>query len=224
MFGDPKTYSDALWEKYMDKFSTQGNQERTLEEQNMRAKSVNFGIVYGRSAATIAEEFRIPGQEAQDWINAWKRRYATAWEFIGSCRAAPMHGRNLITPFGRKRRFQIVSMERLNDIQNQAANFPEQSIASDCVTHTGMAMQEIARQEFGAYLVNTVYDSLIFEMPIDDMDRVFELGALTLRTLREIPKKWGLTLIPFVGDLKIGTRWGSGKKVKIPEHIAERYV
>lgn len=232
MFGDPKSYDNKLWDFFRDKFSCadvfdlQGNQiatwqDRTLEEQNMRAKCVNFGIVYGRTAPSIAEEFKMPVDEAQQWINAWFKKYAVAREFILSCRNAPLYGRNLITPFGRKRRFQIVNRERLNDIQNQAANFPEQSIAVDCVTHCGMDVQEMAFYEYDAYLVNSVYDSLMFELP-NDQYKALELGARVLKRLGEIPKEWGLNLIPFKGDIKLGTRWGNLQKTPIPDDIKQR--
>lgn len=232
MFGQSREYSDHQWHLFREKFSAEDVfdqdgklqatwQDRTLEEQNMRAKCVNFGIVYGRTAPSIAEEFKMPVAEAQEWINKWFIKYAVAREFILSCRSAPLKGQNLITPFGRKRRFQIVNQERLNDIQNQAANFPEQSIAVDCVTHCGMDVQVMAKHEYDADIVNTVYDSLMFELP-NDVPKALELGARVLKRLGEVAREWGLTLIPFKGDVKIGTRWGSLKKTPIPDDIKQR--
>lgn len=222
MFGHPSQYTQETVDFYMDKFSTHGDYARTLNEQNMRAKSVNFGIVYGRGADSLAEEFKIPRQEASEWIQKWFAKYAGAHEFIQKCRNSPLQGQNLVTPFGRKRRFQIINRERLNDIQNQAANFPEQSIACDIVTHTGLLVQEMAYYEYNAHIVNTVYDSLLFEMPADT-PRALELGCRVLQTLASVPKKWGLTHIPFRGDLKIGTRWGSLQKLPIPETLKAQY-
>jgi DNA polymerase-1 len=215
MYGDPQSYTDTRWQFFMEKFSTT-DQGRTLEEQNMRAKCVNFGIVYGRTAPSIAEEFKMPIPEAQDWINKWFAKYCVAREFILQCRSAPLKGMNLVTPFGRKRRFQIVNPERVNDIQNQAANFPEQSIASDIVTHTGMRIQDEAFHNYGALLVNTVYDSLLFELP-NNQERAMELGRKVVNLIGSIPKEWGLHRIPFVADIKIGRRWGSDPDNKYPE-------
>jgi uracil-DNA glycosylase family 4 len=222
MFGPPETYQSIDWDRFMEKFSTHNDKTRTLDEQNMRAKCVNFGIVYGRTAPSIAEEFRMPVDEAQEWINKWFRKYSVAREYILRCRQAPVQGKNLITPFGRKRRFQVVNKERLNDIQNQAANFPEQSIACDIVTHTGMRIQDEAYHTYGAHIVNTVYDSIIFELPNHDLNKVFELGTKTLTLLKKTAIDWGLTKIPFVGDIKLGDRWGSLKKTPIPDHIKQR--
>lgn len=211
MYGEPGEYNEETWTRWGEFFSTVNDKDRTLEEQNMRAKAVNFGIVYGRTAPSLAEEFKMPVDEATRWIQAWFKKYAVAREFILQCRSAPLKGMNLITPFGRKRRFQIVNAERLTDIQNQAANFPEQSIAVDIVTHTGMIVQEMAYYEYNAFLVNTVYDSLLFELP-DDIPKALELGAKVLKVLGEVPKKWGLTAVPFKGDIKLGRRWGSDSK------------
>jgi DNA polymerase-1 len=217
MFGDPKTYSEEIVQYFMDKFSVT-EMERVLEEQNMRAKCVNFGIVYGRTPPSIAEEFKMPVHEAQEWVNKWFRKYSGAYKFIQQCRAAPIRGQNLITPFGRKRRFQIVSPEKLNDAQNQAANFPEQSIASDCVMHTGMRVIDRAEKEYKAFMINTVYDSLLFELP-NDMRRAFELATYILITLKQVPREFGLTKIPFEGEPKIGRTWGALKKTKLPEDL-----
>jgi uracil-DNA glycosylase family 4 len=221
MFGDPKTYSQETIAHYLDKFSTR-DYDYMLKEQNMRAKCVNFGIVYGRTAASIAEEFKMPPSEAQEWINKWFGKYHGAKTFIMQCRSAPIKGQNLVTPFGRKRRFQVVAREKLNDIQNQAANFPEQSIASDIVTHTGMIVQQPAKQLYDADIVNTVYDSLLFELP-NNIRAALELGARVLRVLARVPKEWGLTHIPFKGEIKIGTRWGSLEGTPIPSDIVERW-
>lgn len=231
MFGDPEQYTDDQWYYFGEKFSTQGNRERTVEEQNMRAKCVNFGVVYGRTPGSIAEEFRMPTNEAATWIEKWFHKYHGAYRFLSQCRMAPLKGMNLVTPFGRKRRFQVVNAERLKDIQNQAANFPEQSIAADCVAHTGIIVQDRAFHEFQAHIVNTVYDSLLFEMP-NNLPRALELGAFVLSVLRDVPKRWGLSLIPFVGDIKVGVRWGSDPKqpdrgymakVAIPETLKHKY-
>ena len=215
MYGDPAEYSDDAIRYYMDKFNV-ASLERALDEQNMRAKTVNFGIVYGRTAPSIAEEFRITVPEATDWIKAWFAKYPKAHEFIQACRMAPVRGHNLVTPFGRMRRFLCVSPEKLNDIQNQAANFPMQSIAADCVFHTGLLVQDEAKERWDADIVNTVYDSLLFDLPDDDQ-MTWELGTFVLSTLRKVPRQWGLTSVPFEGDLKVGRSWGDTKKSPLPK-------
>jgi len=217
MYGDPNSYTSADWEHHYAKFSVDSH-PRVLEEQKMQAKNVNFGIVYGRTAPTFAEEFGVSPKEAQQWLDAWFNKYSGARTFLNRCRQAPLKGENLCTPFGRKRRFQVVNQEKLKDIQNQASNFPMQSIASDCVTHTGMRVQERAALEFDANIVNTVYDSILFELP-NSIPQALKLGAYVLKTLRAVPREWGLTTIPFSGDIKLGSDWGHLEKVPLPRHL-----
>jgi len=56
----------------------------------MKAKTVNFGIVYGRTAPSIAEAFGVSIDEAQSWIDGWFTRFPGAAKFIEQCRAAPI--------------------------------------------------------------------------------------------------------------------------------------
>jgi DNA polymerase-1 len=219
MFGDPKQYSQSDWSKWMERFSISDytDQKRCIHEQKMRAKAINFGIVYGRGASSVAEDFEVPVPEAQEWITKWFRKYEGAGKFINRCRSAPLKGENLVTPFGFKRRFQLVAPEKLNDMQNQAANFPEQSIAWHLTLHTGLLIQDIARYDYDAYIVNTVYDSILFELP--DNGAALELGARALNILSEVPRRIGLTHIPFRGDIKIGRSWGHLEEVELPASV-----
>ena len=218
-FGDPNQYTVDDWDRYGARFNTR-EPKLIIHEQKMRAKGVNFGIVYGRTAESVAEEYLIPVREAAQWIAKWFNKYEGAGRFINACRAAPLRGQNLVTPFGFKRRFQLVSPERAHDMQNQAANFPEQSIAWHLTLHTGLNIQDIARYEYSAYIVNTVYDSILFELP-DDRAAAFELGARVLNLLAEVPRRWGLRHIPFKGDIKLGRSWGHLEEEHIPENIVE---
>ena len=101
------------------------------DEHKMRAKAVNFGIVYGRTGASLADEFDLSQDEGDRWVSGWFKRFPRAAEFIKDCRAAPLKGHALFTPFGRMRRFGIVNRQNRNSVENEASNFLHQSIASD---------------------------------------------------------------------------------------------
>lgn len=185
--------------------------EDYTDEQKMRAKAVNFGIVYGRTAASLAEEFNVSIEEAQRWINAWFTRFPGATAFIHNCRMAPLRGQNLRTPFGNMKRYGVVSQDKLNDIQNQSANFPHQSIASHCNLHSAIETQDQLLQEFDTNIVNLVHDSIIVEAPNDERTIAW-VSRILIDKMEEVPRKWGLTRIPFKADVKVGTRWGKLEK------------
>jgi DNA polymerase-1 len=184
-------------------------------DQRIRAKAINFGIPYGRTAYTIAEEFDIPLAEAQRLIDAWYRRAPGAEKFIMRCRRAPLEGRTLVTVFGRKRRPGVVSEERREGLQNEFSNFHMQSPISDFTLHTCIECQyEIER--YDSHFVNLVHDSTVAEVPLlrsgkPDLVLVRKVASLIKEVQEAVSTKWIDTPIKFKVDQKIGTHWGLGK-------------
>jgi uracil-DNA glycosylase family 4 len=187
--------------------------ERVYKEAKMRGKAVNFGIVYGREAYSLAMEFNITVAEADRWIQEWFALYPKAADFIKWCRSRPLHKRDLVTNFGRKKRHGVVSREALKGIQNEAANFPHQSTASDIMLHTLIRCGPRLRGEFGARPWLELYDAVYYEIDVDER-RVQESIRFVQDTITQVPIDYGITLIPFIGDAKIGFDWGHMKEWK----------
>jgi DNA polymerase-1 len=216
LYGMPSDWSPGDVDKYQRKWYIREEalppnvtvKDRIKEEQKMRCKNVNFGIVYGITAFGLAEQIDDTPQEAARMLAGWAAKFPGAWKFIQLCRNAPVFGKNIVTVFGHKKRFQLVSGERLIDMQNEAANFPHQSTASTVTLHAGMRVQKRLKSEFGIDIVNTVHDSIILECPIDR--DVIEHGSMLMkREMEKVPVDYGITRIPFQADRKIGMRWGT---------------
>jgi DNA polymerase-1 len=221
IWGYPKDWSDKLLSDYLYKFRLtqetrydENGKDLLLAEQKMRAKNVNFGTVYGITAAGLAEQCDCSVQEAQEMLNAWFKKFKLAGNYIQACKNAPLHGRTLITAFGRKKRPGIVSAELAQGIQNEFANFPEQSPASDITLHSGIELEPVLREQYDTRIVNLIHDALLLECPDDD-NVAREVAALTCKTMSEVPKKWGFKKIPFLAEAKQGYRWGSLKDLKL---------
>lgn len=206
IYGYPTDWSAAQLQGYMNKWYTD-SLDRVLEEQKMRAKNVNFGIVYGITSAGLSEQIEDTTQEAQRMLIAWARKFPVAWGFIEKCRSASLRGQNLTTVFGYRKRFQIVTPETLTAIQNESANFPHQSTASTITVHGGMRMQDRLAEEFDAHFVNTVHDSIIIELPMT-YHAITSVSKLMIAEMEQVPKDWGITRVPFKADAKVGMRWG----------------
>lgn len=218
IWGYPKDYSPAKLAEQLAKFGLSPEtrygakgEDRIIEEQKMRAKAVNFGIVYGRTAASIAEEFQIDVKEAQTWIDKWFKKFPGAAKFLQQCRSVPEKGQVMVTPFGRKRRFGVVGRERLDAMMNEASNFPPQSSASDMTMHAGIEMEQRLKEVYDADIVNLVHDSILVECPDDDQI-AHNIAVELCSKMEEVPTKWGFTRIPFVAEAKMGYRWGSLSK------------
>jgi DNA polymerase-1 len=180
------------------------------DEQLMRAKAVNFGIVYGREAPSLANEFDIDRAVAQGWINKWFARSPEAHAFIRKCRSAPLNNWTLITPFGRKKRHWIVTRENLNALQNEASNFPHQAIASD-ICLLGAAKAAPILKPYGILPVNMVHDEAMLECP--DIPELIAYASYIIRTCMEsIAPEWGITRVPFKAEASVGKRWNIYRK------------
>lgn len=222
IWGYPKDWSTSDVSKYLTKFGLTEEtrfgakgEDRIVEEQKMRAKAVNFGIVYGRENFSIAEEFQIDPKEAQVWINAWFKKFPKAKEYLDACRSAPEKGIVIVNNFGFKRRFGVVSGERLKGMQNEASNFPCQSCASHITLHSGIETADELAESYDTYACNLVHDSILLDCPDDDAI-IADVARLIINKMESVPKVWGFTRIPFVAEAKMGYRWGELSKYKPP--------
>jgi DNA polymerase-1 len=178
--------------------------EGFTSEQRVMAKTINFGIAYGRGPQSIADTFNIPIHEAKKLIIDWYKPMPIVKKWISDIRAQALRGIACFTPFGRTRHFVITTVNR-NSIENEAVNFPIQSTASDL---TMFSVFEIAKVP-GVSIVNTVHDSIILEA--DDDSVIPEC----LRIMAEVPQKYLPNCnLPFTADAKTGHAWGALKKWK----------
>lgn len=188
------------------------------KEQRVMAKTINFGLAYGRGPGSIARTFNKTMAEANEIIDRWYRPMPLVKEWIQNRRRMADHGDPCVTPFGRERHFVMDSQNR-NHIQNEYINTPIQSLASDFTMLSILRIQEyintIEFQEL-VKIVATVHDSIILEC--DPMDNWFNSGDRALRTLaRELKKIMETTPslyiedwnVPMKADIEIGKRWGS---------------
>jgi len=208
-----KVVSKEIWgDDWVERYALDlpGNADYDqAKEEYMRTKALNFGIVYGREANSIAQEFEIPTEEAQRMIDGWANQFPTAWKFIGKCRNAPIKGQNLTTPFGRRKRAGVISREKIRDLQNEASNFPHQSIASDITLMSAVKVRPWLKER-GIKIVNLVHDAIIVEYP-DDHDLFIEMANHVTTEMEKTPIEWGIDRIPFSADAKTGKRWGDLK-------------
>jgi DNA polymerase-1 len=182
-------------------------------QAKMRGKAVNFGIVYGREAYSLAVEFDISILEALRWIETWMDTYAGAAKFIQWCRERPALAKDIVTPWGRVKRHGLVSRDKLKALENEASNFPHQSIASDIMLETVIEVSPILRSEYDAHPWNSVYDSVYYEIDQDDA-KITSSIKMVQDKITEVPLRYGLDRVPFLGDAKIGYDWGGMKDWK----------
>lgn len=178
------------------------------KEQRVMAKTINFGIAYGRGPGSIAQTFKKSMAEATALINQWYKPMPKVKEYINGRRAMATRGEECVTLFGRERHFVIMN-DNLNHIQNEYINTPIQSVASDLTMFSLLELDKY-QQESGLdfRIVTTVHDSIILEVK-DDAQLIDKVAKKCLSVMAETPKKYIPDLkVPFKADAEVGYSYG----------------
>jgi DNA polymerase I-like protein with 3'-5' exonuclease and polymerase domains len=179
------------------------------KEQRVMAKTINFGIAYGRGAASIAEHFNKSMSEATEIIAKWFRPMPQVQEYINNQRRKPRRGEPCVTMFGRERHFCITD-DDMYHIQNEYINTPIQSTASDLTMFSLIEItNQLAAHNWDAKIVSTVHDSIILEV-LDSPELVDQIAATCIKIMADIPAHYmpGCP-VPFKADAEVGYKWGA---------------
>lgn len=203
--------------------------------QRGMAKTINFGIAYGRGGDSIEEAFDLPKGEGAQMIKMWAELYPKAWAYLESCIEDVKAGRPLITPYGRYRRVGLVSPKALAGLSNEAKNFRIQSISSDNTVLSAMYAEE-ALLKHNAFIVNLIHDSILIDAPADPKT-VKNIADIMIETMEGMPHKMFGCNVDFHCDCDLGPNWGdnvsydrvdqtvTGKngKIKYEEYVKNGY-
>lgn len=178
------------------------------KEQRVMAKTINFGIAYGRGPGSIAQTFKKSMSEARAIIDKWYKPMPKVKAWIDNRRAMAKRGEPCTTPFGRERHF-VVTNEDLNHIQNEYINTPIQSIASDFTMFSLLDIDSFLREKkLDARIITTVHDSIIVEVK-DDKELVDYVASNCIDIMASTPLKYiPDCVVPFKADAEIGYSWG----------------
>lgn len=181
------------------------------KEQRNKAKTINFGVAYGRGPSSLVEAFGMSMVEARKLIEDWFKPMPKVKKYIQAKRAEPTKGIPCVTPLGFMRHF-VVTNDNLNHVENESINTPIQSTASFLTMFSLIEMQEkIEREHLDAKIVITVHDSIILEVADDDelLKYIVESG---MQIMHDVPLKYFPECrVPFKADADVGYRWGELK-------------
>lgn len=204
-----KTYRDG--EDLHDAMALAMFGEGFTKEQRVAAKTVNFGIPYGRGPGSMRAKLHMTLAQATKTIQDWFKVAPGAKKFVDTMRRSPYQaGEPYTTVFGRQRHY-IITMDNRNHVENESVNFPISSIASDLTMMSVCEIHDKLLEEgIDARIVNTVHDSIIIECinEPEALQRVVDIGTFTMA---DMPKRFLLDPVldfPFVADAEIGQSWG----------------
>ena len=173
-----------------------------------RAKTINFGIIYGISAFGLADRLGIPQGEAAAFIKQYFERFPGIRAYIDDTKKLCRDKGYVTTLFGRVCHYpQIRSnnpQERAS-VERQAINAPIQGTAADIIRRA-MVRMEGALSEAGlsTRMLLQVHDELVFEAPDDEVDRALPIIA---RVMEEAPHPAVTLRVPLAVEAKAALNW-----------------
>ncbi|WP_281671473.1 DNA polymerase I [Rikenella microfusus] len=178
--------------------------DQVTREQRRRAKTANFGIIYGISAFGLATRLHIPRTEAKELIEGYFTHYPGVKEYMEKVVAEARERGYVETIFGRRRYLRDIrsgnSMTR-SLAERNAINAPIQGSAADIMK---LAMIEVDRRlrecGSGARIVLQVHDELVLEVPQGEVASVTALVTEAMAGAAELS-------VPLLVEADAGTSW-----------------
>ncbi|MDR1299472.1 MAG: DNA polymerase I [Oscillospiraceae bacterium] len=172
--------------------------------QRRRAKAVNFGIVYGISAFSLASDIGVPVKEAQSYIDSYLENFSGVRAYMKDIVERANRDGYVTTLFGRRRMLPELKSSNRNTRmfgERVALNMPIQGTAADIIKLAMInAARRISGENMRARLILQVHDELIAECPES------ETGAMTALLREEMEGAASLS-VPLVAQTRAGKSW-----------------
>jgi DNA polymerase-1 len=174
------------------------------EEQRRRSKMVNYALLYGKTAFTLAKDLEISRKEAEEFIEAYFARYPTLRRFTQETVARGRETGIVRTLLGRLRRLPDLRSPNVPvrmEAERQAINTVVQGSAADLIKKAMVDLHaELRRRRMAARLILQIHDELLLELPEHEGH---EAAALVRKVMEE-----ALPLaVPLQVDARLGASW-----------------
>jgi DNA polymerase-1 len=177
---------------------------KVSDEQRRRAKTINFGILYGMSPFGLSRELGIGGKEAKEYIEQYFRRYPGVRDYIEDVKATARKNGYVLTIMGRRRFLRdIDSQNRVlrEAAERMAVNTPIQGSAADLIKLAMIRVDRDFREGGHARLILQVHDELIAEAPEREAEETERIVAGAMEGAAKL-------CVPLTVSVSRGSNWG----------------
>lgn len=182
--------------------------EEVTPLQRRNAKAVNFGIVYGISEFSLAQDLGISRWEAKAYIDGYLNRYSGVRDYMHRIVEQARQQGYVTTLFGRRRYIPEIKSSNFNTRQGAeriALNTPIQGSAADLIKLAMIRVEQALREaSLQAKLLLQVHDELIVECPPEEAEQV---QSIVTKQMQEV---WALQ-VPLIAEAKTGKSWYEAK-------------
>jgi len=180
------------------------NPKEVTDDQRRKAKTANFGIIYGISAFGLSQRLSIPRTEAKDIIDEYFKNFDTVKSYMDRSIQFGRDNGYVETMMGRKRFLPDINSRNATVrgfAERNAINAPIQGSAADIIKIAMIdVLEEIKKEGWKSQIILQVHDELIFEVPKDELEGMKKM-------VKEKMEKAVMLSIPLTVDLGTGKNW-----------------
>ena len=179
-------------------------QEEITPRLRASAKAVNFGIVYGIGAFSLAKDIGVSVKEAGEFIDNYLNHFPGVRTYMDKTIQEGEEQGYVATLFGRRRALPELASKNRNIKalgQRMAMNTPIQGTAADVIKLAMVRVWRRLRAEgLKARLILQVHDELIVEAPLEEADRAAVILGEEMRGAVDFA-------VPLNADVNRGQNW-----------------
>ena len=176
------------------------------KEMRYKAKSVNFGIIYGQGAFGLADNLGISRTEAKEIIDNYKKQFPGIQKYMDdTINFAREHG-YVQTLMGRKRWLRDINSANFTVrgfAERNAINSPIQGTAADMIK---MAMQKVhaamKKAKMKSRMILQVHDELVFDARKNEVNELRPMIIESMQSAMVLPHQ-----VPVIAECGQGTNW-----------------
>jgi DNA polymerase-1 len=180
------------------------NPEDITKEMRTFAKTINFGILYGMGAVSLARNLKISRTEAQEFLARYREAYPELHEYMESLKQfARQHG-YAQTEYGRIRDLSNIDIRNPRNqalLERIAVNMPIQGLQADIIKLAMIQIDEYLKEKQDIHMILQVHDELVFEVASERVDLYQKKIVNIMESVYKasIPIKVGVTIKDYWG-------------------------
>ena len=181
-------------------------ESEVTKEQRYKAKSVNFGIIYGQGAFGLAENLGISRTEAKEIIDNYKKEFPNIQLYMDQQINKAKEQGFVETLMGRKRWLRDINSSNFTVrgfAERNAINSPIQGSAADMIKLAMIKIHHAMKQQhWESKMILQVHDELVFDAVESELPALKELILSCMTTAMELPNG-----VPVEAEIGQGKNW-----------------
>lgn len=178
--------------------------EEVTADQRRRAKTANFGIIYGISAFGLSQQLDCSRAEAKALIDGYFEAFPKVIDYIESQKEKARKQGYAQTLFGRKRYLPDILSHNATVrafAERNAVNAPIQGTAADIIKIAMISIYRRLKEEgLKAQMIMQVHDELNFNVPEQEVERVRAIVVGEMQSAVHLS-------VPLIADCGVGANW-----------------